>query len=90
MGYVYPFKGGLVAVKASQSRKRLDGVSADIQKLIAEAEKITQRISADRDKLRDVISKYEDICNDIDDAESDFDEGVRYFESAVDAISRSL
>jgi hypothetical protein len=58
-------------------------VQLAIQKLHSEAKAIVDCISAERDKLRDLVQEYQEILDSIDQAE----EG---FENALESLSQLL
>jgi hypothetical protein len=54
-----------------------------LAKMIKDINKIKTNIAKERDRLRDIISENEDICDSAD-------EGLRELQSAIDTLSQFL
>lgn len=62
----------------------------DVKKKIAKAISIRDKIAKLRDELRTAVDELADILQDLDTAESEFDDGIHMIKRAVDTMSGSL
>lgn len=80
------------APKKSTKRKRRNPLTPkeQVKRLAVLIRAQINRLSLERDTLRDLLSDWEDMCDELDFAIEDADQGITLIEEAVDKISERI